>query len=133
MGKTAPPKLQGARLVALITACRIGFWLFGCDQGVMFDVVVLPFSLVHMSHPNTVMVGTITALYNVGAVVSAIAVHDRPTRIRHPRDICVGVLGEKRMLILGATVLVAGMVLMGSAMERVQMMVMRVFTGVDEP
>ncbi|OCH85490.1 general substrate transporter [Obba rivulosa] len=120
MVKAAPHTVQGPRLVALITSvCSMGFWLFGYDQGVMSGVVVSPFWLAQMGHPSTVMVGTITALYDVGAVVGAIAAASTSEW-----------LGRKRTLILGATVLIVGTVLMGSAMERVQMMVARVFTGI---
>ncbi|EMD39461.1 hypothetical protein CERSUDRAFT_121739 [Gelatoporia subvermispora B] len=120
MVKTAVSRLEGAPLIAAITSvCSTGFCLFGYDQGVMSGVVVSPFWLAQMGHPSTVMVGTITALYDVGAVVGAIAAASTSER-----------LGRKRTLILGAIVLIIGTVLMGSSMERIQMMVARVITGV---
>ncbi|OCH93968.1 hypothetical protein OBBRIDRAFT_707421, partial [Obba rivulosa] len=105
--------LQGAGLVALITSvCSMGFWLFSYDRGVMSGVVVSPFWLAQMGHTSTVMVGTISALYDVGAVLGVIAAAST-----------LEWLGRKCTLILGATVLVMGTVLTGSAMERVQIMV----------
>ncbi len=72
-----------------------------------------------MGHPSTIMVSTITALYDVGAVFGAIGaaiVGDR--------------LGRKRTLILGCTVLIVGSILMAACFERIQMMSGRILTGI---
>lgn len=64
------------------------------------------------------MTGTITSLYDVGAVFGAIlaAVTSEP-------------LGRKRTLLLGAGVLAVGTIIMGTSFERIQFMVSRVITG----
>ena len=84
----------------------------------MSGVVISQYWLAQMGHPSTIMVSTITALYDVGAVFGAIGaavVGDR--------------LGRKRTLMLGCGVLIVGTVLMTTCFERVQMMFGRVLTG----
>lgn len=88
-------------------------------KGVMSGVVISTFWLDTMGNPSTLMVGTITALYDVGAVCGAIAA-----------AFTAEPLGRKRTLLLGAVILIVGTVLMGSAYERVQFMVSRVITGI---
>ena len=66
--------LTGAPLVAAITSvCSSGFLLFGYDRGVMSGDVIFHYRLDAMGHPSTIMLSTITALYDVGAVFGAIA------------------------------------------------------------
>ena len=72
-----------------------------------------------MGTPSTLMVGTITALYDVGAFFGAIAA-----------AFTAEPLGRKRTLILGAGILLVGAIIMGSAFERIQFMVARIITGV---
>lgn len=122
MDKVGHPRLRGAALVFAITSvCSFGFWLFGYDQGVMSGVVVSQPWLTQMGNPSTVMIGTITSLYDVGAVVGALAAASNSER-----------LGRKRTLILGAVILIVGSVLMSSAFERIQIMVARVIAGIGK-
>ncbi|KAM0804459.1 general substrate transporter [Usnea florida] len=105
-------------VAAIVSVCSSGFLLFGYDQGVMSGVVISHYWLAQMGHPSTIMVSTITALYDVGAVFGAIGaavVGDR--------------LGRKRTLMLGCGVLIIGTALMTTCFERVQMMFGRVLTG----
>lgn len=112
--------LTGAPLVAAITSvCSSGFLLFGYDQGVMSGVVISKYWLNDMDNPSTIMLSTITALYDVGAVFGAIGaavIGDR--------------LGRKRTLLTGCTVLIIGTILMAACVERIQMMFGRVLTGI---
>lgn len=85
----------------------------------MSGVVISHYWLPAMGNPSTLMVGTITALYNVGAVVGAIGA-----------AFTAEYLGRKRTLLFGTAVLIVGTVLMGSAYEQVQFMVARVLTGI---
>ena len=111
--------LSGSLLVAAITSvCSSGFLLFGYDQGVMSGVVVSQYWLAQMGHPSTIMVSTITALYDVGAIFGAIGAALLGDR-----------LGRKRTLILGCAVLIVGSILMASCFERVQMIFGRILTG----
>ena len=87
----------------------------------MSGVVISEPWLTQMGNPSAVMIGTITSLYDIGAVVGAIAAASSSER-----------LGRKRTLILGAVIVIVGSVLMGSAFERIQMMVARIITGIGE-
>jgi MFS family permease len=117
--KTGAGFLKGTPLVSAITSvCSAAFLLFGYDQGVMSGVVISEFWLAQMGHPSTVMVGTIVALYDVGAVFGAILA-----------AVTAESLGRKRALIFGSVLLIIGSVLMGSCYERIQMMFGRIFTG----
>jgi len=117
--KTGLASLKGKSLVAAITSvCASGFLLFGYDQGVMGGVVVSDYFLAVMGHPSSIMLGTITSLYDVGAVFGAISA-----------AFTAEPLGRKRTLLLGATILAIGTIIMGTAFERVQFMVARVITG----
>lgn len=119
MDKVGHPRLRGTALIATITSvCSIGLWLFGYDQGVMSGVVISEPWLTQMGNPSTVMIGTITSLYDIGAAIGAIAAAGSSEH-----------LGRKQTLILGAVIVIVGSVLMGSSFERIQMMVARVITG----
>jgi len=85
----------------------------------MSGVVISDFWLSQMGNPSTLMVGTITALYDVGAVAGAIGA----AFMAEP-------LGRKATLMLGALILLVGSMIMGCAFERIQFMVGRIITGV---
>lgn len=105
-------------LGAITTVCSSAFLLFGYDQGVMSGVVISSYWLAEMGNPSTIMVSTITALYDVGAVFGAVAA-----------AFTAEGLGRKRSLLVGSVAVVIGAILMGSCVERVQMMVGRIVTG----
>ena len=118
--KTGTPFLHGPFLITAITSvCSSGFLLFGYDQGVMSGIVISKYWLSAMGNPSTLMVGTITALYDVGAFLGAISA-----------AFTAELLGRKRSLLLGAAIVVVGAVLMGVSYERIQFMVARIITGV---
>lgn len=120
--KHGSSRLSGKTLVTSITSvCSAGFLLFGYDQGVMSGVVISQYWLAQMGNPSNLMVGTITALYDVGAAAGAICAAFTAER-----------LGRKRTLMLGSIILTIGAILMGSAFERIQMMVARVVTGIGK-
>lgn len=85
----------------------------------MSGVVISTYFLEQMGNPSTLMVGTITALYDIGAFFGAIAA----AFLAEP-------LGRKRTLVLGSIILIIGTVLMGSAFSRAQFMVARILTGI---
>jgi hypothetical protein len=117
--KTGLRSLKGGPLVAAITTvCASSFLLFGYDQGVMSGVVISQYWLDEMGNPSTVMTGTITALYDVGAVFGAIVA-----------ALTVERLGRKRSLIVGSILIIIGAILMGASVERIQMIVGRIVTG----
>lgn len=115
-----PSWLHGKKLVgAITTVCSSAFLLFGYDQGVMSGVVVSQYWLEQMQYPSTVMVSTMTALYDVGAVFGAIFAAVTAER-----------LGRRRTLLVGSMFVIVGSVIMGASYERIQMMVGRVVTGI---
>lgn len=117
--KTGLKGLTGRPLVGAITSvCSAAFLLFGYDQGVMSGVVISDDWLNTMGNPSTVIVGTITAVYDVGAVFGAILAATTAER-----------LGRKRGLMFGCVLLIIGCVLMGACVEMAMMIVGRVFTG----
>ena len=120
--KTGVAGLEGTPLIGVLTSvCSTGFLLFGYDLGVMSGVVISEYWLAQMDNPSTIMMSTITALYDVGAVVGGIAA----ACTTEP-------LGRKRTLILGTAILLVGVILMGTSYERIQMMIARVITGIGE-
>jgi hypothetical protein len=73
LSKTGLNSLHGPLLIAAITSvCSSGFLLFGYDQGVISGIVISQYWLDAMGDPSTLMIGTITALYDVGAFWSYI-------------------------------------------------------------
>lgn len=115
-----PSWLRGKLLVgAITTVCSSAFLLFGYDQGVMSGVDISEYWLQQMGHPSTLMLSTITALYDVGAFFGAIFAACFAER-----------LGRRRTMILGSAIVIIGTILMGSCYERIQMMVGRVVTGI---
>ena len=117
--KSGSSFLHGPWLVAAITSvCSAGFLLFGYDQGVMSGVVISKYWLEQMDNPSSIMVGTMTALYDVGAVFGAIGAAFTGEWF-----------GRKRTLLFGTAVLIVGTILMGSSYGRVQFMFSRVLTG----
>jgi MFS family permease len=85
----------------------------------MSGIIISNYWLSAMNNPSTLMVGTVTALYGVGAFFGALCA----------AFVAEG-LGWKRTLLLGAAIVIIGAVLMSSAIERVQFMVARIVTGV---
>lgn len=85
----------------------------------MSGVVVSQYWLEQMQYPSTVMVSTMTALYDVGAVFGAIFAAVTAER-----------LGRRRTLLVGSMFVIVGSVIMGASYERIQMMVGRVVTGI---
>jgi hypothetical protein len=72
--KTGSPFLRGPLLITAITAvCSSGFLLFGYDEGVSSAIVISHYWLNSMGNPNTLMIGTITALCNDGTFLGAIS------------------------------------------------------------
>ncbi|KAK3386710.1 general substrate transporter [Podospora didyma] len=112
--------LRGPWLVGAITSvCSAGFLLFGYDQGVMSGVVISSSWLEAMDHPSDLVIGTITALYDVGAIAGAIFA-----------AFTADSLGRKRTLWLGALIVACGGLLMGLSPNRASFMAARLVVGV---
>jgi sugar porter (SP) family MFS transporter len=113
--------LQGQTLVNLITVvCSVGFALFGYDQGLMANLVGADnVFAVTFNHPDSALIGTIVAIYELTAFVGSIAV------------IFVGdYLGRRRTLNWGIYIQVLGVIIQCAAFTVPQLIVGRCITGI---
>ncbi|KAK4185116.1 general substrate transporter [Podospora australis] len=115
MGHLSGPPLIGA----ITSACSAGFLLFGYDQGVMSGVVISPSWLSAMGHPSPWVIGTLTAVYDIGAIIGAILAAFTSDS-----------LGRKRTLLLGAFLVCISGLAMGFSRDRVQFGASRTAVGV---
>lgn len=103
MGRLFQPR--GALLQVMITiSCSSGFFLFGYDQGVFSGVIVTPYFLETFNNPKPGLLGTINAIYDIGAAVGAL--------------ICLvfgDALGRKRTIAMGIIFAAVGAILQGTA------------------
>ncbi|KAL9127022.1 MAG: hypothetical protein Q9175_007816 [Cornicularia normoerica] len=102
-------------------ACATDMTLFGYDQGVFGGVIVTPDFLdtLNLSGPeHTSLLGTVTALYDVGCFFGAVAAFSLGER-----------LGRKKSVLLGTTVMSIGAILQVSSYSVAQMIVGRIVAG----
>lgn len=85
----------------------------------MSGVVISSYWLSAMGNPSSLLIGTITAMYDVGAIIGAIAA-----------AFTAEPLGRKRSLMVGAAFVLIGGILMGSSFSRAQFIVARIVTGI---
>ncbi|KAE8154076.1 general substrate transporter [Aspergillus avenaceus] len=113
--------LKGGWLTFWVTvACATDMMLFGYDQGVFGGVIVTKdFLDVLDLHGNASLIGTITALYDVGCLVGALAAMYIGER-----------LGRKRTIILGTSIMSVGALLQTAAYGVPQMIVGRIVAGI---
>ncbi|KAB8216477.1 general substrate transporter [Aspergillus novoparasiticus] len=113
--------LKGGWLTFWVTvACATDMMLFGYDQGVFGGVIVTKdfLDVLHL-HNNASLIGTITAIYDVGCLVGAIAA------------MYVGEKwGRKKTILFGTTIMSIGAVLQTAAYGVPQMIVGRVVAGI---
>ncbi|ESZ96873.1 sugar transporter STL1 [Sclerotinia borealis F-4128] len=120
--------LRGQRLnLAVTTIAGLDFALFGYDQGVMGGLLTLPsfvatfpeIDTVHdTSNYTSTIQGISVASYNLGCFVGAIV------------TIFIGdILGRRRMIFLGSSIMIIGAILQASAFSLGQLIAGRVITG----
>ncbi|PGH10497.1 hypothetical protein AJ79_05425 [Helicocarpus griseus UAMH5409] len=125
----APPTyfgMNGKKLsLTISTVATMGFLLFGYDQGVMSGIISDPAfnDMFTATKGDSTMQATVTAVYEVGCLFGAIIalmVGDR--------------LGRRWMIIIGAIIMIIGVVIQVAAIEGsqplAQFIVGRVITGV---
>ncbi|KAK7202877.1 general substrate transporter [Myxozyma melibiosi] len=111
--------MRGMKLQVLITlACSSGFLLFGYDQGVFSGVNVSPYFVETFNNPDSDLLGTISAIYDIGAAFGAISCM-----------IFGNNLGRKRIIMLGCLICSVGAALQGSAKTVAQLIVGRIVGG----
>ncbi|RAK96494.1 general substrate transporter [Aspergillus ibericus CBS 121593] len=113
--------LKGGWLTFWVTvACATDMMLFGYDQGVFAGVIVTSdFLDVLDLRGKTTLLGTITAIYDAGCLVGAMAA------------IYFGdILGRKKTILCGTTIMTVGAILQASAYSVPQMIVGRIIAGI---
>ncbi|KAK5658961.1 hypothetical protein OQA88_1779 [Cercophora sp. LCS_1] len=125
----APPSFMGLSgkplSLAVSTVATTGFLLFGYDQGVMSGIITAPAfnNVFEATRGNSTMQGTVTAIYEIGCLMGALFI------------LGVGdLLGRRRAIILGAVVMLLGVIIqvtsMAGATPLAQFIVGRVVMGV---
>ncbi|KAK4171757.1 general substrate transporter [Triangularia setosa] len=118
MSTTPPP--HGKWLLPLTTsACSAGFLLFGYDQGVLSGIILSPSFLATMGYPSPLILGTLTALYDLGAVLGALLA-----------ALCSDDLGRKKTLLFGAALVGIAGLAMALSQDRIQFGIGRVVVGI---
>jgi MFS family permease len=112
--------LQGKALTAGITATsRLGFLLFGYDQGLFSGLLSISSFSKTFNHPNAVIQGQIVSSNDLGCIIGAelsFFIGDR--------------LGRRRAIFLGCAIIIVGGTLQATSFALSQMIVARIVTGV---
>lgn len=113
--------LKGGWLTFWVTvACATDMTLFGYDQGVFGGVIVTDDFLTTLGlENNDSLVGTVTALYDIGCFFGAIAAF----MIGEP-------LGRKNSILVGTAIMSVGAILQITAYSTAQMIVGRIIAGI---
>ncbi|KAK3989948.1 hypothetical protein QBC44DRAFT_76824 [Cladorrhinum sp. PSN332] len=125
----APPTfmgLSGRPLSTTLSAvATTGFLLFGYDQGVMSGIITAPAfnDMFTATKDNSTMQGLVTAIYEIGCLLGAMSI------------LWVGdMLGRRRSIIIGATIMLIGVIIQVTAMHTAtplaQLITGRVIMGV---
>ncbi|MCJ1232343.1 hypothetical protein MMC14_000295 [Varicellaria rhodocarpa] len=115
--------LRGGWLTFWVSvACATDMTLFGYDQGVFGGVIVTPDFLdtLHLDGPqNTSLLGTVTAIYDVGCFFGAVIACWLGEK-----------LGRKKTILVGTTIMTIGAIIQISAYSVAQMITGRVIAGI---
>ncbi|PKX89128.1 hexose carrier protein [Aspergillus novofumigatus IBT 16806] len=118
--------MSGKKLMWSVTTCAtMGFLLFGYDQGVMSSIIDAdPFNDVFTATKgNSTMQGVVTAIYELGCLAGALFILA-----------CGDWLGRRWSIMLGATVMILGVILQVTAypghVPLAQFCIGRVITGI---
>lgn len=114
--------LTGGWLTFWITfACSVDMLMFGYDQAVFSGVIVTEnFLVLHdlVGPSKTQVLSTVTAIYDVGCFLGAIAAFTIGER-----------LGRKKSIIIGTSIMSVGAILMTTSFSLAQMFVGRIILG----
>ncbi|KAB8295094.1 hypothetical protein EYC80_007032 [Monilinia laxa] len=113
--------MKGAWLTFWVTvACATDMTLFGYDQGVFGGVIVTEDFLNTLNlNGKTALIGTITALYDIGCFVGAIAAVAFGER-----------LGRKNTILVGTTIMTIGAILQMASFDVPMMIAGRIVAGI---
>jgi MFS family permease len=110
-------KTRGNLLQSLITiASSSGFLLYGYDQGVFSGVIVTPYFLTVFNNPDANLLGVVNSIFDIGGALGA------------GFCFCFGnILGRRRTIMLGCTVVIVGSILQGTSKAIAQLLVASMF------
>ncbi|OAA56308.1 General substrate transporter [Niveomyces insectorum RCEF 264] len=110
---------QGKSLMRAISAAgTVGFLLFGYDQGVLSGINTSKDFLDQFNDPSDSLLGTISAIYEIGCFCGAVSVFIVGER-----------LGRRRCLYVGAALMAIGAILQATSFQVAQMIVGRIVCG----
>lgn len=104
-------------LITIASSC--GFLLFGYDNGVFSGVIVLPWFLATFNHPNSKLLGTISAMYNVGGFLGGLLAFLFGSK-----------LGRRRTILSGLSVTAVGAIIQCAAIKLGELIAGRLLCGV---
>ncbi|KAF2228637.1 general substrate transporter [Viridothelium virens] len=111
--------LKGSLLLVLITiASCCGFLLFGYDNGVFSGIIVNPWFLKTFHHPSSSLLGTISALYNVGGFLGSTTAF-----------FCGSKLGRKRTILSGIGICLVGAIVQSATTNMGELIAGRIICG----
>lgn len=112
--------LSGRPLLVLIAvASCCGFLLFGYDNGVFSGIIVNPWFLKTFHHPNSSLLGTISALYNIGGFLGSTAAFFYGSR-----------LGRKRTILIGNGICLVGAIVQSATSNMGELVAGRIICGI---
>ena len=112
-------QLDGQPLLILITvASCCGFLLFGYDNGVFSGIIVNPWFLKTFHHPNSSLLGTISALYNIGGFLGSTAAF-----------FCGSQLGRKKTILAGIGICLIGAIVQSATTNMGELVSGRIICG----
>ncbi|KAL1965019.1 hypothetical protein VTN77DRAFT_6219 [Rasamsonia byssochlamydoides] len=112
--------LSGRPLILLITiASSCGFLLFGYDNGVFSGLIVSPWFLATYLNPNSSLLGTVSAMYNIGGFLGGTIAFFVGAR-----------LGRRRTILAGLAICTVGAVVQCSATDLGKLVSGRILSGV---
>ncbi|KAJ5626299.1 hypothetical protein N7510_002608 [Penicillium lagena] len=111
--------LQGTLLITLITiASSCGFLLFGYDNGVFSGIIVLPWFLRTFNKPSSQLLGTVSAMYNIGGFLGSLVAFF----IGAP-------LGRRRTILTGLLICTIGAIVQCLSMDLAELVAGRIVCG----
>ena len=112
--------IKGRPLIFLITiASTCGFLLFGYDNGVFSGLIVSSWFLKTYHNPSSGLLGTISALYNIGGTIGSVVAFFFGNR-----------LGRRRTILSGIAVGTIGAVVQCAATDIAQLVSGRIICGI---
>lgn len=95
------------------------FLQFGYDNSVFSGLIVAPYFLKTFNNPNATLLGTVSALYNVGCAIGALVAF-----------VVGSYLGRRKTILTGSASTAVGVIIQASSKTIAQLLVGRIVTGI---